>query len=356
VQVQRLHPAQERRRRRRAAGRDGHALLEPPGGRMAHDAQVDRRGAAVVRDALGLEQLPDPLGLHPAQAHVAPADRGDRPGQAPPVAVEHRQRPQMHRAGAHPRLQRDAVGPQVGAAVGVHRALRAARRARGVVDRDRVVLGSRVRDDRVGLAHGEEVLVRVARRARVLHHHDPHPGRVRLLGQRDERVVDEEDLGRAVPEDVGHLRSAQARVERDEDRAEGGHGVVGLEDRRGVRRQHRHTISPLHPGPPQRRRQAPRPLAEVGVAIAPLAVDHRDPLGHHLHGVVQEVQRAELAAGRAIHHGRQIPRRSVGHGDGSRMLRRRSWPAHRSRRRGEHVPYPRSVSGPPGTRWRARSR
>jgi hypothetical protein len=68
---------------------------------------------------------------------VAPPDRRDAPGRAPAVAVEHRQRPQVHRARLCSEWMTSPQRVEVGAAVGVDDALGLPGRARGVVDRDR---------------------------------------------------------------------------------------------------------------------------------------------------------------------------------------------------------------------------
>src|SRR3989441_7263107 len=88
----------------------------------------------------GLEEIPDPFGVDLPEADVGARDRGHPPGEAPAVAVEHGQRPEVLRVPAHPALEDLADGVEVGAAVGVHDALGLARGARGVVDGERVVL------------------------------------------------------------------------------------------------------------------------------------------------------------------------------------------------------------------------
>ena len=68
------------------------------------------------------------------------ARRRHRPREAPAVAVEHGQRPQVARARVEPRVVHLGQRVQVRAAMGVHDALRPAGGAARVVDRDRVVL------------------------------------------------------------------------------------------------------------------------------------------------------------------------------------------------------------------------
>ena len=51
-------------------------------------------------DLLLLQELPDPFGLHGAKAHLVATDRRKSPGRAPPIAMEHGKRPQVHGLGA----------------------------------------------------------------------------------------------------------------------------------------------------------------------------------------------------------------------------------------------------------------
>ena len=103
VEAHLLH-AQDDRRGGRCAG--GHhldlvmdALLERGRG-IRHHAEHDG-GAAQVVDLLVLDETQDRRGPHMAQADTHPGDRGHRPGEAPAVAVEHRQRPQIDGVGGH---------------------------------------------------------------------------------------------------------------------------------------------------------------------------------------------------------------------------------------------------------------
>jgi hypothetical protein len=92
-------------------------------------------GDAVVAD--GVE---DGLRIDPAQADVDAGARGHRPGEAPAVAVEHRQRPQVDRVLGHVPFQHVADGVDGRAAVVVDHALGVAGGAAGVVQRNRIPL------------------------------------------------------------------------------------------------------------------------------------------------------------------------------------------------------------------------
>src|SRR2546426_9054651 len=88
--------------------------------RVVDDADVDGRRAAVVGDALLVDQLPDPGGLDLAQADVGAGDGGDTPGETPAIAVEHRERPEVLRVEAHVRLDHLADRVEPRATVRVH--------------------------------------------------------------------------------------------------------------------------------------------------------------------------------------------------------------------------------------------
>ena len=96
------HASQQRRRRWRCGDHRGHLLLQAVRVGMVDDHQLNRGRAVVVRHPLLVDQLPDEVGIDGAQRHVRCRDRGYGPGEAPAVAVKHRQRPQVHRLGAHP--------------------------------------------------------------------------------------------------------------------------------------------------------------------------------------------------------------------------------------------------------------
>ena len=94
-----------------------------------------------------------------AQADMRAGDHRDRPGEAPAVAVEHRQRPEIDRMLAHAAGDDVADREQVGAAVVIDHALGIAGGAGGVVERDRVPLVARHLPGEVGIAVLDEILV-----------------------------------------------------------------------------------------------------------------------------------------------------------------------------------------------------
>ena len=211
---------------------------------VVDDAQVHGRRAAVVRDAARPRAAPRSAPGRPCA--------GTRGGRRPRSRAHGMHQPLQWNIGSvhrctvlalMPRLERDAERAQVCAAMGVDRALRRARGARRVVDRDRVVL----------------VAVPVAERLRVRRRRaGPRTGRPARPCRRPARRSTSQpsispvsswstisELRLAVGDDVVDLVLAQAGVDRDDDRARGGDAEVGLEDRRGVRAQHGDAVAAL---------------------------------------------------------------------------------------------------------------
>ena len=98
-------------------------------------------------------------GIDLAQADVRAADAGQAPGQAPAVAVEHRQGPEEDRVAADARVEQLTERVEIDATVGVHHPLRPARGAAGVVDGDQVVLTRQAPGLAVRSPAGQELLV-----------------------------------------------------------------------------------------------------------------------------------------------------------------------------------------------------
>ena len=103
VEIHARHRLEDRRRRRRGRGHDPDpvldTLLQRVGG-VDHQVQHDRR-AAEMGNAMFADGVVDIVGAHRAQAHAGAVQRGDGPREAPAVAVEHRQRPQVDRVRVH---------------------------------------------------------------------------------------------------------------------------------------------------------------------------------------------------------------------------------------------------------------
>ena len=129
--------------RRRSGGGDE---LDPVGeGALLLRAGVEQRrhddgGAAQVGHLVLGDGIEDGLRAHPAQAHVRAGHGGEGPGEAPAVAVEHRQGPQIDGVLAEAGRQHVGVAHEGGAAVVIDHALGVAGGARGVVEGDRLPL------------------------------------------------------------------------------------------------------------------------------------------------------------------------------------------------------------------------
>ena len=94
-----------------------------------------------------------------AQADMRAGEQADRPREAPAVAVEHRQRPEIDRVLAHAGGDRVGVAHQRRAAMVVDDALRIAGGAAGVIERDGVPFVGRHRPGKCRVAIGDKRLV-----------------------------------------------------------------------------------------------------------------------------------------------------------------------------------------------------
>ena len=135
--------ALDHRCRRRGTGDHATHLVRDAfvkgGWRVDDQAVHDGRGAVVV-DAVLADRIEHRLGFHLAQAHMRTAEQCHRPREAPAVAMEHRQRPQVGREMRHGPARRIAHRVQVGTTVVSDNALGVAGGAAGVADRDGVPL------------------------------------------------------------------------------------------------------------------------------------------------------------------------------------------------------------------------
>ena len=123
-----FHRGQHGFRRRRRGGEELHHMRQRlllARGRVQQGRHHDRR-AAQMRHLVGGDQVVHGGRAHRAQANMR-ADHGrDRPGEAPAVAMEHRQRPQINRVLAHAAGQHIALRQQIRAAMVIDHALRVA--------------------------------------------------------------------------------------------------------------------------------------------------------------------------------------------------------------------------------------
>ncbi len=316
VEAELGHAGEQRRRGRRPARRhrDGVVGGTGVGPRSVRQAGQHGRCSGQVGDPLVPDRLPDALRVDLAQGDVGRPGCGDRPREAPAVAVEHRQRPEVRGARVQPGLRGHRERLQVGAAVGVHDALGTTGRAAGVVERQQRQLVLHRHPQRRGT--GQQGLVLV------LGSPDDHqPDVAAELGEQgpgevDEVLVDQEDPGAGVADDVGQLSGAQPGVERVEHRPGPRHPEVRLQGEPGVGRQHRDPVPRLHAEAGQRAGQALAPLGELLVGPADRAVHQGGPVAVHDAGPVEEGRRGQchraeggLRCGAGPGHGRHAARR-----------------------------------------------
>ena len=206
-----------------------------------------RRRGAEVGDAFGQQRIPDRVGLDRRQADVPCSHRGDRPCVGPPVAVEHRQCPQVDAAGLEPSLGDHAKAVQVSAAVGGHDALRATGRPGGVVDREQRAL--------VGCGSRSSAGSALRRASRNRTPHEPS-GSTQTTRGADPRAASAHPRA-APPARWRRTRCARLNGTRmyaysapasrvfsgNQDASRAGHRVVELEHRRDVRQQRCHPLT-----------------------------------------------------------------------------------------------------------------
>ena len=302
--------ALDHRGRRRGAGhhavhrlRDARALVL---GSIDDEVVDDGRGA-VVRHAVIAHGREDGRGVHAPQANVRAAHHGQRPGEAPAVAVEHRQRPQVAREVRQRPGDGVAHGVEVGAAVVGDHALGVAGGAAGVAHGDGVPLVGRALQPGQRLVRGQPGLVLVRAQAlagagvlAVAHVDDDDLAAVllaqpaqRLVHDRAELEVGDQHPGLAVVHLPGQQRRVQPRVQRVQHRPQGRHGVVRLDHLRRVGQHHADGVAAAHAQRRQRRSQARRALAALRPGVAPLAVDHRGQVGEDLGASLDEAHRRQ---------------------------------------------------------------
>ena len=256
---------------------------------------------------------------------MAAADGGHAPSRAPPVAMEHRERPQVDGVGPVLGVQHLPEAVQVGAPVGVHDALGLSGGPRRVVDRDRGQLvldrpaqrlvGSTLEQVRIAGAVGSLRNVQLGHR---VGDRDDLPDRLELVLHRgDDRAqlrVDHQQLGPGVVADVAHLLSRQARVDGHQDRSRQRNCEVRDQQLGDVRAEVGHAVARLDPRRPQGPGEAGGFAGEVAIGRAAITVDDRHLVGIHLGGALQETQRRQ----RGVRHGGHGGLLSSGRSSGGR--------------------------------------
>jgi hypothetical protein len=284
---------EQRRGRRGAAGPD----RDPARQRLRRRRVVPRehrehcRRGIQMRHARSFEMLPYACRLDFALADVDASGDGHRPGKAPAVAMEHRQRPEMHAGCIEPHVQRHRERLEVRAAVVIHDAFRVAGRAdlrpirrRGGEQRFVFVVAARSYALQ-RTAHGTADLVRRSLQIAVVHEH-------RCAGVLDDRRK---------------IARGQARIQRDQHRAREGHTVMALQQYVRVGREHRDAIARADAERSQRTREPQCAIEELRVAVALDTVDDREALGMDRARAQQKSRRRErLERQGRVHCGRHL--------------------------------------------------
>ena len=226
----------------------------------------DSRRPAHVRDAMLDDHRKDQSGIDLAQADMRTAHGHHRPREAPAVAMEHRQGPQIDGFRRHRPGHDVSDGLEKSAAMVIDHALRVSGRAGCVVERDRVAFVGWRRPCEPGIALGDEVLV--------LERSEPLAGpRIQFVGNvDDERAlfqfrqsrtdlrgkfpVGDQHLGLTMLQDIGDGCRIEARVDGVEYGAQHRHAVVRLDHRRHIGEHRRYRVAAPNAGA----WQAPRPV------------------------------------------------------------------------------------------------
>ena len=305
-------------RRRRGRGVEGHGLRERALvlGLGVEQRRHDDRRAAQMGDAVIGDRIIHRLRPHPAQADMRAGLHGERPREAPAIAVEHRQRPQIDGVPAHAGMDRVGIGHQGRAAMVVDDAFRVACRARRVVERDRVPFVVRHRPFEVGIARRDEILIvdradplafRVGRILGVVQVVIVDDQRLhlcqreRLLGDARELAVDDQHFRFGMVELKGDDRSVEPRVEAECSTALTIGTPKWASSIAGELASMTVTVSPL-PTPflRQRRGKLQRAPPEIAVGNAPGAMDDRHVVGKHLRRAFEEGDRRQRQVIRRI--------------------------------------------------------
>ncbi len=245
----------------------------------------------------------DGRALDPAQAHLGPALQGHRPGEAPAVAMEHRQRPEVDRVEAHVPDQDVADRVQIGAAVVGHHPLRPAGGARGVAEGYRLPLVGRQERLEARITLGQKLLVGELAQALArdlelgLDHVDdqrPPPCLCeRRLDHRGVFGVGQQDLGLGVVQDVGDGLGLEADVQRVDHRARHRDAVVRIQHGGHVRQHHRDRVAGPDAPADERRGEPPAAPPQLGIVGAPGAMNDRGPPRIHIRRALEEADRGQ---------------------------------------------------------------
>src|SRR5262249_10928238 len=180
---------------------------------MAGQRNKHRRGTAHMRDVFDLNEPKDLLWVNATQADVRRPYCRHTPGEAPTVAVKHRQRPEIGGAAGGARLEHFVEGVEIGAAMRVHDALGIAGRAARVINAEwRVLVLDRFIEQDLRTAGEQGLVIRSIEAWPIIAIHDIDDGvELRQLlpnrpNEPGEFGVHTQHLRTRMVEDIGNLR------------------------------------------------------------------------------------------------------------------------------------------------------
>ena len=255
------------------------------------------------------DRVVDRLRVHPAKAHPGARNRREGPGEAPAVAVEHRQGPEVDGMVGH--VPRDRVGHrvEVRAAVAVDHPLGIAGGAGGVVERKRVPFIVRRPPRELRIAARKERLVLdvpdevPARRVGIVHVDDERPAfdlLERRADGRRELAIGDDRLRLAVLQDEGHGVRVEAGVDGVDDRAEHRDREGRLPRGGDVRRHDGDGVAAPDPARGEARGEPAAAGPGLGPGLAAVAVDDGGALGIDGGASLEEADRRERSVVRGI--------------------------------------------------------
>ena len=222
---------------------------------MGHRVENDG-GAALMGHSVFFDEPEHRRRIEFSQADMGRTHRTHTPGEAPAVAVKHRQGPEVDRVASEPDHHRVAHCRKIGSPVMADDPLGISCGARSIIQTDGVPFIFRHDPFKIRSSFFQKVfIVEVSepfspvsfRIVDVDHQQILSGNRQCFPDDRGKLGVGEEDLGFAMLQDVTDGRTVQPDIEGVEHRAGHRHSKMGLEHLRGVRRHHRNGISPTDP-------------------------------------------------------------------------------------------------------------
>jgi hypothetical protein len=236
---------------------------------------------------------------------VGAAGRRDGPGEAPAVAVEHRQRPQVPGPRAQAGVVRHGGGLQVCPPMVIHHALRPAGRPAGVVDCQELAFVDLPGAHPGRISVGDPPLVGVTGFVGVTGSAGDEARQVQLTGQLacpiSELVGRHQQRRARVIEDSGHLRSREPDVDRDERGSQRRDRMVQFQHHVAVGAQGRDPVLATHALCRQGGDEPTTAIGHVLIGESALPVDDRDAVGEDCGRAVEEGSRRQRGEGELCH-------------------------------------------------------